>query len=112
METRTERHTFHNLPIKVSGGTVIARISGETLWRLREDGTVIMIRDTMLRGEEGELVEIGESDDLWCVIRDAIADSAKGLHTRSPRGDEVSSTPYDPSTPGDLDNARSEGAPS
>jgi hypothetical protein len=114
METRTEHHVFDSLPLKVSGGTVIARVSGDVMWKLREDGTLLLIRDLNLKGEDGSTVEVVSSDEIFTVVYDALLDKAKSHKSRTLRGDDMpmSSTPYDPKAPGDLDNAQAEGAPS
>lgn len=115
MQTQTEHHEFRELPLKVSGGTVVARVSGTALWKRKEDGTVILVRDLYLEGEDNSLVEISNEDDLWCIVFQALRDYAKGLQlSRSDRGDvpPLSATPYDHTAPGDLDNAMTEGAPS
>lgn len=111
MNTRTERHTFRDLPINL-GGEVVFRISGECMWRVGDDGTLLVCNDVMLKGENGALVGVGDYGSALDLVYAALEQDAKNYGARSSRGDELplSSTPYNPKAPGDLDNAMTEGA--
>ena len=109
-----ETHRFAQVPIHASGKLVIARISGEVMWKLRENGgdwDVDHIYHLYLRSEDHGLVEVTPGDPLFDVSRAALRKDVR-VFTRpaKPRAEDadipISNEPYNPH----LDNAVTEGA--
>jgi hypothetical protein len=77
MSTVTQPYEFSNLPIKVSGGDVVARISG--VIERRRHGQHVHYGDLSLQAENGGLIEVVEDDSLYDVVVEALqlADSGR-----------------------------------
>jgi len=114
MAHQTERYDFHHLPLKVSGNTTIATVTGYTIWRLKENGgsfALDHIHEVHLRGAMHEIVWIDmDNESIAPAIKQALEAAARNMTNYSSYPDPllVGEQPELPMAP--VDSARVEGA--
>lgn len=98
-----ERHIFTSLPIRVAGRSVVARLCGECTL-VRHNDTVVL-RELKLKAEDDALIEIDSREPIWGFVSQELQKSV--IEEALP---PLAEEPYNPQSPGDLDNAMTEGA--
>ena len=98
-----ERHNFSNLPLRVSGRSVVARLRGECT--LIQHGDSVLMRDLMLYAEDGGLIEIAPTELIWGLVFTELQKQVP----ESP-APPIASESYNSKEPLDLDNVQIEGA--
>ena len=97
MSTVFQTHEFSNLPIKVSGGDIVARVSGSVSVK-RRGAVRSLYGELHLRAENGGIIEVPEDDGLYDVVVEALERDEKSQQ----RPGKVTSS--------GLDDAEGEGA--
>jgi hypothetical protein len=115
MSTQTETHRFSNLPLVLTGNAVVTRLTGEVMWKLRQnsDGTykILNIFHVYLKTEDGGLVEIIHDEALWNAVYEALTQEVRTLtHSKARREDATPLSTDKISASNNLDNAATEGA--
>lgn len=114
MSTQTETHRFSNLPLTLTGNAVVARLSGEVMWKLREINggwTLANIYHVYIRTEDGGLVEILSDETLWEAVEEALKKELLTLTQNKARSEDAAPLSTGELTSvNQLDSAAAEGA--